>query len=124
VIETCLLWLNLCADLLHFLLLGLRSKSSLAAENLFLRKALAFYKERGIKPRRISHPTRFTLIWLSRWFDWRGALTVVTPRTFIGWNRQGFRFTGAGSTKLADRPDSAGAPTFDSPDGARESLVG
>ena len=41
-----LLWLNLFADLLRLLVLGLRSKSSLAAENLFLRKQLAFYRER------------------------------------------------------------------------------
>ena len=88
----CLLWLNLFADLLRFLFLGLRSRSSLAAENLFLRKQLAFYQERRIKPRRISHPTRLTLLWLSRWFDWRSALTVVTPRTFIGWHRKGFQF--------------------------------
>ena len=87
----CACWLNLFADLLRFLFLGLQSKSSLAAENLFLRKQIAFYQERGIKPRRISHPTRLTLLWLSRWFDWRGALTVVTPRTFIDWHRQGFR---------------------------------
>jgi hypothetical protein len=53
----CLLWLNLFADLLSFLVLNLRSKSSLAAENLFLRKQLAFYQERRIKPRRTSHPT-------------------------------------------------------------------
>ena len=43
----CLLWLNLLPDLLRFLVLGLRS---LAAENLFLRKQLAFYQERKIKP--------------------------------------------------------------------------
>jgi transposase InsO family protein len=91
VIESCLLWLNLVADLLRFLLLGVRSKSSLAAENLFLRKQLAFYQERSIKPRRISHPTRLTLLWLSRLFDWRSALTVVTPRTFVDWHRQGFQ---------------------------------
>ena len=78
-IESCLLWLNLLADLLRFLLLEVRSKSSLEAENLFPRKQLAFYQKRSIKPRRISHPTRLTLVWLSRWVDWRGALTVVTP---------------------------------------------
>ena len=38
--EFCLLWLNLLADVLRFLLLGLRPKGSLAAENLFLRKQL------------------------------------------------------------------------------------
>ena len=85
-------WHKEFADLLRFLFLGLRSRSSLAAENLFLRKQLGFYQERRIKPRRISHPTRLTLLWLSHWFDWKSALTVVTPRTFIGWHRQGFRF--------------------------------
>jgi hypothetical protein len=58
----CLLWLNLLADLLRFLVLGLRSKSSLAAENLFLRKQLAFYQERTIMPRRSSHSTRLALV--------------------------------------------------------------
>jgi transposase InsO family protein len=90
--KSCLLWLNLVADLLRFLVVGLRSKSSLAAENLFLRKQLAIYQERAIKPGRTSQSTRLTLLWLSRCFDWRSALTVVTPRTFIGWHRQGFRF--------------------------------
>src|SRR5208282_4146765 len=90
-IKFCLLWLNLFADLLCLLVLGFRSKSSLAAENLFLRKQLAFYKERRIRPRRTSHPARLTLLWLSRWFNWRSALTVVTPKTFIGWHRKGFQ---------------------------------
>jgi hypothetical protein len=87
----CSLWLNLFGDLLHFLVLSLRSKSSLAAENLFLRKQLAFYQERKIKPRRTSHPARLALLWLSRWFNWRSALTVVTPKTFVGWHRKGFQ---------------------------------
>ena len=52
--ESCLLWLSPFADLLRFLVLSLRSKSSLAAENLFLRKQLAIYQERRIKPRRTS----------------------------------------------------------------------
>jgi putative transposase len=33
-----------------------------------------------------------TLLWLSRLFDWRSALTLVTPKTFIGWHRKGFQF--------------------------------
>jgi hypothetical protein len=56
VIKFCLLWLNLFADSLRFLILGLRSRSSLAAENLFLRKQLAFHQERRIRPSRVSHP--------------------------------------------------------------------
>src|SRR5580704_18119405 len=83
-IKFCLVWLNLFADSLCLLVLGFRSKGSLAAENLFLRKQLAFYKERSIRPRRTSHPARLTLLWLSRWFNWRSSLTVVTPKTFIG----------------------------------------
>ena len=87
-----LLELQLLADLLHFVILNLRSQSSLAAENLFLRKQLAAYQERRLKPRRTSASTRLSLMWLSRWFDWSSALTVVTPKTFIAWHRQGFQF--------------------------------
>jgi hypothetical protein len=67
---SCLCWLNPLADLLRLLALGLRSKTSLAAENLFLRKQLAFYQEPKIRSRRLDDPTRLTLVWLSRWFDW------------------------------------------------------
>ncbi len=84
----CLVWLYVLADLFRFLVLSLRSESSLAAENLFLRKQLGFYQERKIRPRRTSPPARVTLLLLSRWFNWRSALTVVTPRTFIGWQRK------------------------------------
>jgi putative transposase len=89
--KSCPCWLNLFADWIHFLVVGLRSKTPLAAENLFLRKQLAFYQERGMKPRRLDDPTRLALVWLSRQFDWRSALTVVTPKTFIGWHRRGFQ---------------------------------
>jgi transposase InsO family protein len=87
----CPCWLKLFADLLRFLVLSLRSKTSLAAENLFLRKQLGFYQERKTRPRRIDGPTRLTLVWLSRWFDWRKALAIVRPKTFIGWHRKGFQ---------------------------------
>jgi putative transposase len=90
--KSCPCWLNLLADLLRLLALGLRSRTSLAAENLFLRKQLAFYQERSISPRRIDHPTRLTLLYLSRRFNWRNASCVVTPKTFIGWHRKGFQF--------------------------------
>jgi len=39
-------WLRILGDFLHFLCLGLRSRTSLAAENLLLRKQLAFYQKR------------------------------------------------------------------------------
>src|SRR5271155_5884856 len=91
IMRSCLCWLNIFGDLLRLVSLGLRSKSSLAAENLFLRKPLAFYQERKIKPRRTDNPTRLSLVWLSRCFDWRNGLAVVTPKTFIGRQRKGFQ---------------------------------
>jgi transposase InsO family protein len=64
---------------------------TLAAENLILRKQLALYQERKVKPRRATNATRIAMVWLSRWFDWRQALAVVQPKTFIRWHRQAFR---------------------------------
>jgi putative transposase len=83
--------LMLLVDVVHFLRLCLRPSTVLAAENLFLRKQLAFYQVRHVKPRRASHAARFTLVWLARWFDWRQALAIVQPDTFIRWHRQGVR---------------------------------
>jgi len=61
-------------------------------ENLFLRKQLALYQERQIKPCRPTQATRMALAWLARWFDWRQALVLVQPATLIRWHRQGFRW--------------------------------
>jgi putative transposase len=83
--------LTLLAAALRFLRLCLRSPAALAAENLFLRKQLALYQERNVKPRRATDATRITLTWLARWFAWRQALAVVQPATLIRWHRQGFR---------------------------------
>jgi putative transposase len=83
--------LALLIDAARFLWLCLQSPAALAAENLFLRKQLAFYQERHVKPRRATNATRLALVWLGRWFDWRPALVVVQPATFTRWHRQGFR---------------------------------
>ncbi len=82
---------TLLVDAAHGCSLGLRSRAALAAEILFLRKQLALYHERNVTPRRAPNPTRYALVWLSRWFDWRPALRVVQPATFTRWHRQGFR---------------------------------
>jgi putative transposase len=68
-----------------------RSRAQLAAENLFLRKQLALYVERQVKPRRADDATRIALLALSRLVDWRQLLTVVKPETLIRWHRKGFR---------------------------------
>ena len=83
--------LTLVVDAGHFLRLCVRSPMQLAAENLFLRKQLALYQERYVKPRRATHATRFVLVGLGQWFEWRQALSVVQPETFTRWHRQGFR---------------------------------
>jgi hypothetical protein len=83
--------LTLLADAVCFLLLCLRPRSALAAENLFLRKQLALYQERDSTPKRATDATRIAMTWFARWFDWRQALVVVQPATLIRWHRQGFR---------------------------------
>src|SRR2546425_4831505 len=81
--------LTLAVDAARFLRLCLRSPTTLAAENLFLRKQLAMYQEHHVKPKRATTMTRLTLVWLSHWFDWQQALCVVQPATFTRWHRQG-----------------------------------
>ena len=83
--------LKLLVDVLRFLRLCLCPAPVLAAENLFLRKQLALYQERKVKPRRAHNAMRLTLVWLSRWFNWRQALAIVHPQTFLRWHRQGFQ---------------------------------
>ena len=57
--------IDLAADLLRWLLLAFRSRQSIQAENLFLRRQLALYIERGVKPRRIDAATRIDLTFRS-----------------------------------------------------------
>jgi putative transposase len=83
--------LTLLGNGVCYFTLRLRSPAALTAENLFLRKQLALYRERSITPRRATHATRLTLVWLARCFDWRRTLVIVRPATLIGWHRQGFR---------------------------------
>ena len=59
----------LLMDAWRFLLLCLRPSPALAAENLFLRKQLALYQERHVKPRHATNTTRMALIWLALGLD-------------------------------------------------------
>ena len=97
-------WLKIVRDAIRFLGLCFRPRTSLAAENLFLRKQLAYYQERKIKPRRADNPARLTLILLSRWFDWRSALTMVKPKTLIAWHGRGFRLFWRWKSESGRRP--------------------
>jgi hypothetical protein len=64
------------ADLVGLIALSVRPRRSVEAENPFLRRELALYKERGVKPRRVDAVTRVSLAFLSRLVDWRDALVV------------------------------------------------
>lgn len=56
-------------DLILWCGLLMRPRDSVEVENLFLRRQLALYRERGVKPRRVDAATRVTLTL------YRGGLT-------------------------------------------------
>jgi hypothetical protein len=91
-------------DILKFAPSILLPRTRLAAENLFLRKQLALYVERGVKPRRANDATRLTLVGLSRLIDWRHVLIVVKPETLIRWHRKGFRLFWRWKSRSHGRP--------------------
>ncbi len=79
--------IQLVGETLCWSRLAFRSRQSIENENLFLRRQLALYVERGVKPRRVDPATRITLALVSRFFNWRDALVVVRPETMIRWHR-------------------------------------
>jgi putative transposase len=95
---------DLLLDALRLIRLSLQPNWALAAENLFLRKQLALYLERKVRPRRANDDTRLTLVFLSRLFAWRQALTIVKPDTLIRWHRRGFRLLWKWKSKPPGRP--------------------
>jgi len=95
---------TLGADALRFGTTWIRSRTVLAAENLFLRKQLALYRERKVTPRRATDATRLVLVVLARIFPWRDALLVVQPATLIRWHRQAFRLVWRWRSRGPGRP--------------------
>src|SRR5215471_14379830 len=83
--------LRLLADLIGLLVLTARSRRSIEAEILVLRRQLALFKEHGVKPRRIDAATRLSLAWLAKLCDWRSCVIVVRPETMVRWHRAGWR---------------------------------
>src|SRR5215470_3385445 len=77
-------------DVVRFASSMLQPRAHLSAENLFLRKQLALYGERKIRPRRADNATRLTLVGLSRLIAWRQLLVLVKPDTLVRWHREGF----------------------------------
>jgi hypothetical protein len=116
---------GLLVDVVGLALSGFRSRSQLAAENLFLRKQLALYRERQVKPRRADDATRITLVMLSHLIDWKAVLTIVKPDTLIRWHRKRIPFLLAVEVE-GGRPTTAtvGRPATDCRHGSCERDVG
>jgi hypothetical protein len=81
-----------------------RSRAELAAENLFLRKQLACYIERQVRPRRTDNASRIALVLLSRFVDWHQLLTIVQPDTLVRWHRDLFRLFWRVKSRQRGRP--------------------
>jgi len=79
------------SELVKLAALFLRGAGAIRAENLVLRKQLAAYIERGIRPCRLGHADRVTLSVLTRLFNWRDAMVIVRPSTVVHWHRLSWR---------------------------------
>jgi putative transposase len=96
--------LTFVGDLFHSTGSLFARHAALRAENAFLRKQLAMFVERGMRPRRASRAERVWLVLLATLFGWRGALVVVTPRTFIAWQRAFVRMLWRWKSQPSGRP--------------------
>ena len=100
----CLRTLSLVAvDLVRLVALAARPRAALVAENLFLRKQLALFQERKVRPRRTDNSTRWMMAALSQWFGWHNALVNVQADTLRRWHRQGFRLYWRWKSETAGR---------------------
>ena len=103
----CLRTLSLVAvDLIRLVTLAARPRAALVAENLFLRKQLALFQERKVRPRRADASTRWMMAALSQWFAWRDALVNVHADTLL---RLHSRRSGPCRNPLAVSPELHGA---------------
>ena len=75
--------LKVVADVVRLTSLAACSHAHLAAENLFLRKHLALYLERQVRPRRADDATRITLVALSVTFYTVCVIDLASRRVQI-----------------------------------------
>ncbi|GMR22322.1 MAG: hypothetical protein BMS9Abin37_0664 [Acidobacteriota bacterium] len=81
-----MIWSFLC-----WLASALKTRRSLALENLALRHQLVIL-QRSVKRPRLSSVDRGFWVWLRRvWTDWDGVLLIVKPETVVRWHRAEFR---------------------------------
>ena len=82
---------NCRGDGLQFMYIVARPRTAIAAEVLFVRKQLAYYQDHQIRPRPLTDAARLSRGLWSRLFDWKEALAIVTPATFVRWHRKSFK---------------------------------
>ena len=97
-------FVGVASDVLTLIVSFLRSSGAIRAENLVLRKQLASYIERGVKPRRMDHPTRVSFALFTRMFDWRTAVVNVRPSTVVRWHRLGWGIFWRLKCRMGRRP--------------------
>src|SRR5580700_11165913 len=69
-----------------------RSRAALGLENLALRHQIGVLQRSARHRPKLTSGDRLLWICLSRlWRDWRSALAIVKPETFVAWHRAGFR---------------------------------
>ncbi len=86
---------------------ALRSRQSLALENLALRHQL-YVLQRSRARVRLNNRDRLLWVVLSRiWTDWRRSLTIVRPETVLRWHRQGFRLYWRWKSRHRGRPSTS-----------------
>ena len=84
------LWICV-AQAMRGIRLRLHFRMSLAAEHLCLKQQIELYEAPKGYWRRDMNTVRFTLVWLSYWFDLQPALIIAQPETFKRWRRHGWR---------------------------------
>src|SRR5262249_28341900 len=62
------------------------------------------FRERKRKSRPASRATKLAMIALSRFFNWRDALVLVKPETFVKWHRKAFRLFWRWTSRKRGRP--------------------
>jgi hypothetical protein len=92
-----------------FSVLFLRSRASLAAENLALRHQLGVLQRSARRPR-LRQRDRVFWVWLSRlWSGWRSSPVIVQLETVVRWHWQGFKLY----WRWKSRPRKPGRPQVD-----------
>ena len=101
-----------------------QTTATIEAENLVLRRQLALFKERGMKPRRIDAATRASLALLSRLCDWRSCLVVVRSGNRVALAPSRMAAILALQVATGTPTDSAGTAPTDPTHGHGQSAVG